>query len=73
MEDSPNTQTSIDPSKSDAYMKGYNDYWRHIKAPPISILHPTYNPVLGEEKAYDEGWKQAEKEVKERQGFYGLT
>ena len=73
MEDLPDAQTSIDPSKSDAYTKGYNDYWRHKTEPPISIFNPSYNPVIGEEKAYDEGWKQGEKEVKQREGIYGLT
>jgi hypothetical protein len=73
MGDLSKAQTSINPSKNDAYLKGYNDYWKYIKFPPISIFHPDYDSVIGEETAYDDGWKQAESEHKESEVNFLLS
>lgn len=73
MESQPDAQTSINPSDNDAFAKGYDDYQKFAKEPPTSVFESNYNPVKGNEKAYDEGWKQAEKEAKEREFAFLLS
>lgn len=70
MENLPITQTPVEPSSNEAYLKGYNDYQKSVRSDIESIFNRAYDLPPGQEKSYKEGWEQAEKEEKESEFIF---
>lgn len=70
MENLSITQTQIEPSSNEAFLKGYDDYQKSVKSDIETIFNRAYNPPHGQEKSYKEGWEQAEREKSESEALF---